>query len=93
MNLDSSDGAGIHHVAIYNTPEYKVYFSSFGDPPPAEVIRLLDRTTTTNTIREYNDFQIQEFDTSYCGQASLYFLYCLNNGKKTCNIILELKNV
>ena len=93
MNLDSSRGAGIHHVAIFNTPEYKNYFSSFGDPPPPEVVAMLDRTMTSDTIREYNDFQVQEFNTSYCGQAALYFLYCLNNGKKACDIILELKDV
>jgi hypothetical protein len=91
MNLDSSDGRGTHHTALYNTPDYKLYFSSFGDNPPREVIAFFDKTTTTTTIREYNDFQIQEFGAEYCGQMSMYVLYRLNFTNDTANdIILSL---
>jgi hypothetical protein len=99
MNLDSSENQGTHHVVLYNTPDYKLYFSSFGDPPPTEVIKFLDRTTTTaKTVREFSDTQNQEFGSSYCGQLSIFLLYKLNNlnevnSQVVNSLILELKKL
>ena len=91
MNLDSSKGRGTHWVAIYNTPAYKLYFSSFGDPPSDRVIQFMNKTTTTNTVRVYNDFQLQTFGAEYCGQMSLYVLYRLNlTGDSANGIMLSL---
>ena len=79
MNLDSSENQGTHHVVLYNTPDYKLYFSSFGDNPPLEVITFFDQSMTSTTVREFSDTQLQEFGSSYCGQLSLYLLYKVNN--------------
>jgi hypothetical protein len=91
LNLDSSKNKGTHWSAIFNTPDYKFYFSSFGDPPTKKIIQFLDKTTYKNTIRELNDFQLQEFNTEYCGQMSMFVLNCLNNGMSPIQIILDLK--
>ena len=91
MNLDSSKNAGTHWVAIFNTPDYKLYFSSFGDPPSDNVIKFMNKTTTKTTVREYSDFLIQEFDTEYCGQISLFVLMCLNKGISADEVVLDLK--
>lgn len=93
MNLDSSENQGTHWVGIYNTPEYKLYFSSFGDPPSDRTTRFMDKTTTIHTVREYNDFQMQEFGAEYCGQISVYVIYRLNFTDDRANdIVLSLMN-
>ena len=91
MNLDDSKGNGTHHIAIYNTPSYKLYFSSYGDVPVKEAIEFFNKSTTSKTIREYNDTQIQDFNSTYCGQLSLYVLYKLHNKFKPIDIILSIK--
>jgi hypothetical protein len=90
MNLDSQKNNGTHWVAIYNTPDYKLYFSSFGDPPKKATIQFFDKTTTATTIRECNDTQLQNFNTSHCGIFALFLLYHLNRGMKTFDILKEL---
>jgi hypothetical protein len=91
MNLDSKKNKGTHWVAIYNTPEYKLYFSSFGDPPNKQAITFFNKTSTSNTVREYNDTQLQDFNTSHCGIFALYLLYHLNlNLKADSNSAFEI---
>ncbi len=34
---------------------------------------------------------LQEFETEYCGQMSLFFLACSNKGMSPIQIILDLK--
>ena len=88
INLDSSRGEGTHWVCLYNTPDYKFYFSSFGDNPPKEVIKFFNRSEAP--VREYSDTQIQEFNTFYCGQISIYILYCLNHNMNPNEVIFSL---
>ena len=90
MNLDVSSNAGTHWIAIYNTPKYKLYFSSFGDPPSDRVIAFMNKTTSPKTIREYNDWRVQDFGSEYCGQMSVYLLMCLNQGRSANDIIVAL---
>ena len=86
MNLQNHDQPGSHHVAIYNTPNYKFYFSSYGDPPPLEVDKFFGK----QGIREYSDSQYQNFNEKYCGVISLFVLYKLFKGYKPVQILLEL---
>ena len=71
-NLHSSNQPGIHWNCFYISKEQKYFFDSYGLPPTKEVENFLGKGTT------YSTFKIQENNTSYCGQLSLYILYLLN---------------
>ena len=82
-NLHSSNQPGIHWNCFYirerssrepSVPNSlkKYFFDSYGLPPTKEVENFLGKGTT------YSTFKIQENNTSYCGQLSLYILYLLN---------------
>lgn len=43
LNLDDSDGKGTHWVFWYKTGNVKIYFDSYGLPPPVELISYLKR--------------------------------------------------
>lgn len=91
MNLDDSKGEGTHHIAIYNTPTYKFYFSSYGDSPVKEAVEFFKKFSTSKTICEYSDTQYQDFNSHYCGQISLYVLYKIHNRYKLQDILLSFK--
>ena len=71
-NLHSSNQPGIHWNCFFINDNRKYFFDSYGLPPTKEVENFLGKGTT------YSTFKIQENNTSYCGQLSLYILYLLN---------------
>ena len=62
----------------------KFWFDSYGSPVLEEIVQTFKSPILGNTSK------FQEFNTSYCGQLSLYFLYKINNGKSMEEICLEL---
>lgn len=64
---NSSINAG-HWVCIKVEKDKVFYFDSFGIPPPTSISKK------TNLPIYYNDRQIQDIDTNFCGQYCLYFL-------------------
>ena len=85
INYHTSKQSGIHHVAIFNKNNKTFYFDSYGMEPQKEIIKLYSPLMTSN-------YQIQNFNTSMCGQLSLLVLYLLNNNYKFEDIILHLKD-
>lgn len=64
---NSSINAG-HWVCLEVEKNKVYYFDSFGTPPPTEISKK------TKLPIYYNDKQIQDIDTNFCGQYCLYFL-------------------
>jgi len=72
INLDNSNGKGTHWTALYFHPLTSFYFDSFGFVPPEEI---------EGVIRpfEYNDNDIQDYNSSACGWYCLAFIKFLHN--------------
>ena len=83
-NYETSKENGSHHIALYKDNEDNYYFDSYGIQPFQEAIDFLGPHYL------YSTFQIQKPNQRCCGQYSLYFLYCLHNGKNYYDIVLDM---
>lgn len=83
-NYETSKEDGSHHVALYKDTDNAYYFNSFGTQPFNEAIDFLGPHYI------YSTFQIQKMDQKCCGQLSLYFLYCLYNGKNYYDTVFDM---
>lgn len=84
VNLDSISNSGTHWVCYFYNNNQSVYFDSFGLYPPDEIQSYLGKNILLST------FQVQEFNTNYCGYLCLYVLSCLSKGHKYEDIILNV---
>ena len=84
-NNNTSDENGSHWSGFHiNNKGEKFWFDSYGSPVLEEIVQTFKSPILGNTSK------FQEFNTSYCGQLSLYFLYKINNEKSMEEICLEL---
>ncbi len=89
-NYHRSDQPGLHHIAIYKDKSKDIcyFFNSYGYAPLPEVMDFLDDTKE----RYYSSFKLQDFNTQYCGQISLFILFKLSRGEDFFDTILTLKD-
>lgn len=74
VNLDENIGPGTHWVAYRKVREKVIYFDSFGNlPPPKELVNYFK-----NYEVYYNYSSFQTYNTTYCGQLCIQFLYLKN---------------
>jgi len=66
---------GSHWIALYITKNKAYYCDSFGLPPPEEIL-----TAIKNRSLIFNDVQIQNINSYYCGLYALIFLYFMQHG-------------
>lgn len=79
LNMSSSNHTGTHWIALHSIPNLIIYFDSFGEIPPEEVIMF---ATNNNCKIVYNDYIIQHLSDIDCGQLSILFLgLCQNRFK------------
>lgn len=71
INLqDSGEGSGTHWVSLsISRKGYASYFDSFGQPPPKDVLRFLNRKV------EYSTTQLQGLNQGICGWYCVAFLW------------------
>ena len=72
LNLDDSNGTGSHWVAFLKNGMDKIYFDSYGLPPPTELVKYLQSPVY------YNSERVQPDNEVFCGHLCLHVL------KKTC---------
>src|SRR6218665_3622742 len=58
LNLDDSTGGGTHWVAWINRANEKLYFESYGLPPPKEILRYLRSPVFYNSERVQPDNEV-----------------------------------
>ena len=76
FNLDDSEGAGTHWIAVYYDDVFpSIYCDSYGFPAPIEIEKLI-------TPYIYNKKQIQDINSSSCGYFSIAFIDFLNDNKR-----------
>ena len=74
LNLDDSSGRGTHWVGWAKKRKEKIYFDSYGLPPPIELFNYLKRPIY------YNSERIQPDNEVFCGHLCLYVLKKLQDG-------------
>ena len=85
LNLDDSNGVGSHWVAFLKNGKVKIYFDSYGLPPPTEMLNYLRSPVY------YNSERIQPDNEVFCGHLCLYVLKkTMNDGCKFQEVINEL---
>jgi len=72
---DSNDTSTGHWIALYINGNKAVYFDSFGIIYP-EIVK----TFCGNRTIEYNTKQLQGYNTEYCGEWCLAFLWHMQHG-------------
>jgi hypothetical protein len=87
VNLEDSSQRGSHWCLLFADDKQKIYYSSFGDPPPVEAIQFLKSLDDRKIMS--SDTQIQSFGTSHCGELCMHILYHLNKGVNFEDIILS----
>src|SRR5678815_4901063 len=73
LNLDDSNGKGLHWTCWIKRAKDKIYFDSYGLAPPTELVKYLKSPVY------YNSERIQPDNEVFCGHLCLYVL------KKICN--------
>jgi hypothetical protein len=84
LNLDDSDGRGTHWVSWYKKGTLKIYFDSYGLPPPVELTTYLKRPVY------YNSERVQPESTVICGHLCLYILKKLGDNCEFQEVINTL---
>lgn len=84
VNLDSVENSGTHWVCYFKNKNEKFYFDSFGLLPPIELQNYLGGKLM------HSSFQVQQFNTNYCGHLCLYVLSCLSKGFNYESVIFNL---
>ena len=85
-NIHTSAERGVHWSGIHVNKNVAYFFDSYGLPPTKEIINFLP----SSGDRTHNTLQVQDFNTSNCGQLSLFVLYRLTLGDSFQNIIISL---
>ena len=84
LNHDDEDGPGTHWVCWHKRGSSKIYFDSYGLPPPREMVEYL-----RPTIR-YNTDELQKRGTVVCGHFCLHVLKELSAGRSFDDVVLDL---
>src|SRR6218665_2885486 len=68
LNLDGCTGGGTHWVAWIKRASEKLYFDSYGLPPPKEILKYLRSPVF------YNSERVQPDNEVFCGHLCLFIL-------------------
>ena len=75
-NIHTSKENGVHHSCFYCSNSENYFFYSYGLPHTKEVENFLGEGISST-------LKIQEEGSKYCGQMSLYVLYCMSRMTKS----------
>jgi len=84
LNLDDSSGEGKHWCNFLKKGKDKLYFDSYGLPPPTELFKYLKGPVY------YNSERIQPNNGVFCGHLCLYVLKKLSQRYKFQEVINNL---
>ena len=84
VNLQSSSFIGSHWVCWYKNNNNRIYFDSFGESPPPEVINYLKTKKElheSKLVIKQSCVTVQKDNSKECGSLCLFVLYYLSTGK------------
>lgn len=80
INLDNHTGGGTHWVLLYNChPTDVVYFDSYGEPPPEQVMTWMHKSGKSHV--QMNQQEIQSLGTPWCGYYCMAAAEHLQSGE------------
>ena len=83
LNLEPSTEKGSHWVCWYKNGKDRIYFDSFGEPPPPELeayLKTKKELKESKLCLKQSSVTVQKDDSSECGSLCLYVIYNLNKG-------------
>lgn len=88
INLSSNPSHGTHWTALRQNNNNFVYFDSFGQVPPLEVIEWINKTKKLF----YNYKEYQHLNEGFCGPFSLLFLWTQENKVNIDDILKSIRS-
>ena len=95
VNLEPSSLEGSHWVCWHKNSNNRIYFDSFGETPPPEIIQYL------KTKKEFRESKlvikqsfatVQKDNSKECGSLCLFVIYNLSKGHKFESILNLLQD-
>ena len=83
-NLESSLEKGSHWICWYKNGKERIYFDSYGEPPPPELevyLKTKKELEKSKLCIKQSSVTVQKDDSSECGSLCLYVIYHLNKGQ------------
>ena len=93
INFNTSSEPGSHWTSYYCDGDTRIYFDSFGEPPPLELLKYLksDLEFSKNLpVIKRSALTVQHDQSSECGSLCLYVLKQLSLGTPFEDIIIFL---
>jgi len=88
VNMDDHNLPGTQWVLLYNVaPSQVVYFDSYGEVPPTQIASYMKRTQKKAV---YNNRQLQEFGSIWCGYYCIFVAKMLEQGYSFPDILLHI---
>lgn len=88
VNMEPDSMPGSHWVCIFVDKKFVLYFDSFGMPPTPVLARWIQTHSSKPIQCQHND--VQELDSSFCGQYCCYFLKSLAEGIPLYSVMYRL---
>lgn len=89
LNMDRDDIAGSHWICLYVKGKRAIYYDSFGEEAPLEIINFCKRG---NVKLLMNYFHIQDIKCTACGYYTLAFLHWMTLHKTVSQYYLNMFN-
>ena len=90
LNLEPSSLEGSHWVCWYKNSNSRVYFDSFGETPPPEIIQYLKTKKEfqqSKLVIQQSFVTVQKDKSKECGSLCLFVIYHLTQGHKFESIL------
>lgn len=84
LNHDPLRGPGTHWTCWFKTTTTKMYFDSYGLPPPSEMVNCLKPKI------HYNKDELQIRGTVVCGHFCVYVLKLMSEGQPYDEVVFSL---
>ena len=94
LNLNTHTQKGSHWTCWYKQRKKRLYFDSFGEPPPIELLQYLKSQTELEEdlpAVKCNAITVQHDQSTECGSLCLYVLKQLSIGISFADIIVFLE--
>lgn len=89
INMDKDDIGGTHWISFYVNGKRAVYYDSFGEEAPTEILNFCKRSGVKLIM---NSFQVQHIDDIECGWWCISFLHWMEKHKTVNGFNLNMFN-
>ena len=94
LNFQTHNQRGSHWTCWYKNKNQRVYFDSFAEQPPQELLEYLKtpkEIINNSPVIRRSAVIVQHVNSNECGALSLFVLKCLSSGIPFPTVLLMLK--